>query len=376
MINLFSPLIFIYTFLIVVPIILKVEQLIDLYVALVTVIVVVTFSCLSRYTHSKMVLTHISSEESDLSIKNLGTLPVFSLVIFFIYMYIVDIDISMYAQSFSLADKYENRLTAISVPLYSLLFKNVITIIMALSLLFILRGRYLIYVFSLLIIFSFYALSNEKYPLLLYIAVSFWFCYRSGLLNFKSSLLFIAIVACLLAYIIKVTISQDFGLDSLVITVDALVQRMNIISDLILFSYHQFANGPYLYGATFPEFFGIIPLNLSSHDTLNISHYLMSIRTGELGGANASFITEGFINFGYGFDFLFVLVVSIWTLMTLRIGYIILSHNYFIVFQLCLLFLLCDLINSNMWLTIHGSAVILLILWFNQLLTKMKIYNR
>ena len=369
--SIFKPFYILYLVLIVVPISFQLKTLIDSYVFLVTITVFCVFLLLSKMKISKINISELKIEQDHASDKLLYISLFIPLLSSFIYLYLVGFDISILTGDFVMSDKHDLRLKAISVPYYSIFFKNMITILMPISIILLIRQRYIFYSISLVVIFLFFSASNEKYPFLLYFFIALWVIQSTGRLNFKYYMLFATLITVILAYMIKVTMNQSFGFDALGLTVSALFDRISVISELVIFSYHEFENGNYLDGATLPELFGVIPLNVSSTDSINISHYLMMLKTGGAGGANASFITEGFINFGYGFDLLFVAIAAIWSIFILRLAKLFLSDSNVNTYNMTYMFLLCDLINTNMWVTIHGSGFILAYLFAFERLAKI-----
>lgn len=370
--NLFSPVYTLYLLFIVVPIFFKMSTLIDFYVFVVTVSVFISFYFMSKLSISQFDTFTFLNESKNYSNKKILVSFIFPVVVFFIYIYLINFNISIFNSNFLISDKYQSRLDAVNIPYYSLFFKNMITVLMAVSIVLFARRSFILYGISVVAIFLFYSASNEKYPLILFIFISIWFFYSVGKMSIRFYLTFGVMFVALLVYVTRVTLGQSIGVDSISETLLALLDRIDVISDLVLFSYHQFSDGNYLNGATLPRFFGLIPLNLSASETVNISHYLMQARTGELGGANASFITEGFINFGFGFDLIFVVIFLAWTFLLLKFSKIILSNYYSTLFKLSYMFLVCDLVNTNMWLIIHGSAVVLIFIFLCDKLSSVR----
>jgi len=141
---------------------------------------------------------------------------------------------------------------------------------------------------------------------------------------------------------------------------NAIYSRVWVAGDLIVFIYDYFSeSADYLYGSSLPKLFGVINLNTQG-ELVRLPALIMSLRgTGE-GGANTTFFTEGFANFGFGFDIAFIVLLFVFIYILFYFARTLPYENKAF-YKLIILVSLIDVVHSDVWGFFHYSIVLLII---------------
>ena len=243
------------------------------------------------------------------------------------------------------AEVYSTRLEAISISRYWM-FVAITNIGLALSVIYLLSRQWLKWLLVSCFYVLFFIASMQKSPIfnILIIQAFFW------VLNHGVSKRFIVIALSILFgfsyYLVAITLG-DADLSRISLLIYALLNRTLVAGYLIVDVYQTFGNDiDFLRGATLPNLFGILDFNLTSR-SVSLPALMMSFQ-GQDGGANTSFFAEGYANFGYGFDLVFIMFLFFYTAITiLSIGLLApkLKPLYILVTSIVMI----ELVHSDFW---------------------------
>lgn len=243
------------------------------------------------------------------------------------------------------AEVYSIRLEAIAINRYWM-FVAITNIGIALSVVYLLSGQRWKWLLVTCLYVLFFITSMQKGPIFnIFIIQTFFWVSKYGV----SKSFIVSAFSILLPfsyYLVAITLG-DTDLSRIDLLIHSLLERTFVAGYLIVDVYQTFGNDiDFLQGATLPVVFGIFDINLTSR-SVSLPALMMSLQ-GFDGGANTSFFTEGFANFGYGFDIVFIIFLFLYTaitIFTIRLLVPKLQPLYILVTSIVMI----DLVHSDIW---------------------------
>ena len=246
----------------------------------------------------------------SVAISNIVATPKALLTLLFV-IYCLSISIYFYFTSDILLrglpapqEVYATRLEAISIDKYWM-FVAITNIGLSLSVMYLILEEKLKWLLVTSTYILFFVISMQKSPIAnLFLIQGFFYVLIHGL----SVRFIVGATTLMLAFFYYMTIvtlgDADFGRIGLLL--NALGERVFAAGYLVVKVYETVGSDVRFFGgATLPKLFGFIDINMTGRN-VSLPAFIMGL-TGQLGGANTSFFTEGFANFGYGGDFAFIL---------------------------------------------------------------------
>lgn len=262
-------------------------------------------------------------------------------------------------ENFLPENAYKLRLSAISISRYWVI-EAVVRIGVVLSIVYLKQKKYYKTFLCILAYTAFYVISVQKAPILTLLIVLLIVYLQDNKLTKKSVAVCAFICVSLLLYYTYVTLG-DTNFSRFPLLISALFNRIFAAGEIIVFTYEHFYNSNnYLEGASLPKILGALNLNPNTI-SISLPSYIMMHRLGGVGGANCTFYSEGFANYGIGGDLLFVLIFLVFIYVLLNISRSILGRNYYI-YQWYISFLLIDLVHVDMWGVMNTMIIICIVL--------------
>lgn len=269
--------------------------------------------------------------------------------------YIVNNHGSFSFDSFSPGVAYERRLAAISVDKFWII-ESIVKMGFALSLVYLVNRKYSEWMIVTILYVLFYVVSVQKAPIAAYFIVCFAVYIKFNKIDIKSLLVLAGFIFLVLFYFTVITLG-DSDFDRIDILFSSLFERVMVAGELVVFLYKYFSESElFLYGATFPRLFGLIDINLTGR-YIGLPQLIMLMSSGEIGGANTTFFTEGFANFGVGFDIVFVIFLLVFVGLILHFLRT-LNKELASFFLLVNAVFLIDLVHSDLWGYFHSIVLI------------------
>lgn len=279
----------------------------------------------------------------------------FAIYVAVILWYLINNLGSISFESFSPEVAYERRLAAISIDKFWII-ESIVKMGFALSLVYLINKKYTKWLIVTALYVLFYVASVQKAPIATYFIVCFAVYVKFNKIDMKSLFALSGFLVFVLFYFTVVTLG-DSDFNRIDILVSSLFDRVMVAGELVVFLYRNFSeNDLFLYGATFPKLFGLLDINPTGR-YVGLPQLIMLMNSGEIGGANTTFFTEGFANFGVGFDLIFVLFLLV--LVGLILYFLrTLSKELASYFLLVNAVFLIDLVHSDLWGYFHSIVLI------------------
>ncbi|MEJ6533224.1 hypothetical protein [Pseudoalteromonas lipolytica] len=271
-------------------------------------------------------------------------------------------------------DKYELRVSVISVPLYWM-YEGVIKLLGCVAIIYALKDDYLKSFIAFSIYSIFYILSVQKYPIGILFLVSFFSFLSFRKISKKIFFILSVFVFFILLYFYTTTF-KEFKIENFSLFYTALINRLSVTSELVLFVYNEFiSQGIVLGGGVLPErLFFIFDLTLFSDESIRLPALVMKMKGGDFGGANSAFYTEGIAGFGVGFDILYILLFYILFFILVFLTKL-LDDGFRIVCLFVFSLNIVNLVNIQMWSILNSCLFTFLMLWVLCLMSKLRFWK-
>lgn len=270
------------------------------------------------------------------------------------------------------AEVYSTRLEAISINRYWM-FVAITNVGLALSVIYLLSGQRLKWLLVSCLYVLFFITSMQKGPIfnMLIIQAFFWVSKHGVSKSFIVTAF--SILFGFSYYLAAITLG-DADLSRIGLLIYSLIERTFIAGYLIVDVYQTFGNDmDFLRGASFPELLGILDINLTGRN-VSLPAVMMSLQHDNGGGANTSFFTEGYANFGYGFDIFFIMFLFFYTAITILSIKLLapkLQPLYILVTSIAMI----DLVHSAIWSFFSSQILIGIIFVLISLILKKRKIN-
>ncbi len=262
---------------------------------------------------------------------------------------------------------YETRLEAIAIDKYWMLVA-ITNIGLSLSVVYLLCGERLKWILVTALYVLFFATSMQKSPIANILIIQGFFYVSIYGVSKKFIVGAMSLIFGFGYYLTAVTLGDsDFSRVSLLLS--ALFERVIVAGYLVADIYEIFGSDVGFFGgATLPKLFGILDLNLTSNN-IRLPAFMMELK-GEVGGANTSFFTEGFANFGYGGDLAFVLFLYLYTACII-VAVRLLAPTLRPLFILITSVVMIELVHSDIWGFFSSQILITIIFALISLIAKV-----
>jgi hypothetical protein len=278
------------------------ESLINFYVFLVIILLLLGVRILGEYK-----LYRIDLE----GFLNASIVNIFLILFLLVNLSFIAINDNHIIEIFNykslLLDKYNLRLSGINIQSYNL-FESINYFGAALSLIFLIQKKWIKYLITTFLYSLFYIYTLQKGPIATLLLLQILIYWKVNKINYQFILLTIVGIFLVMGYFYYILYSE-WNWVSFFQLIEGMLIRIGKAGDIILFTYSHFEANTLLNGSSFPLIFGLLELNIFESDRVRLPSIIMYEMYGSnLGGANSSFITDGFANFGYGFDIIFIII--------------------------------------------------------------------
>jgi hypothetical protein len=366
--GIFTPFIILYILFNGIVILLNISSVLDYYIFLVVFILLSLFGFSNRFDFYKINFFYIDEKKV---INKIFLFTSFIIIIFALINKNSIFDILNYQNL--LLDKYDIRINGMDVPQYSIFFENIVVLHLILTCIFLVKQDKMRYVLSFLLYILFYLYTLQKAPIVTMFVIHFLLYIHFFKLNYKFVILFILLI-CITIVFFFFSVFGTFDISKSTILFDAISHRITLAGDLVIATYHHFDETNLLNGASFPIFFGIVDLNVFEADRISLTSLMMQVYYGQnFGGANSSFITDGFANFGYGFDILMIFILLGYIYIMIYLSKIILDRLFLQLYKLMIMTTLIRLVHIQFWSFLETLVFFLIILKIINILTRIRI---
>lgn len=373
--GIFTPFIYIYILFNGIVIVLNITSVLHYYIFLVVFILLSVFFILNRIDLFRVDFLFFNN------IKLFNKIFLISVLVIMLFVFLNKNSIFDIFQFTSLLiDKYFLRVNGVDIPMYTIFFQSFATILLALSFVYIALKSWIRYIVSTVLYALFYIYSMQTAPIVTMLLIHVLIYIKLFKVSYIKIILIFYIVSVIVFFYVYFTVyggTDEFKPDKFFIILNSIYKRVTLAGELILETYNYFDKNNLLNGASFPIFFGVIDLNIFEADRIRLPSLMMAVCYGQnYGGANTSFITDGFANFGYGFDILMIFIVAGYLYIMVHLSTIFLDKIFQQIYKLLIMIMIIDLVHVQFWSFLESLVFFLIILKILNMVERISIEKK